>query len=348
MSTWIWGLVLVGAVWLAHWGAEHLADPLKQLRRQWGLTQVAGGAFVGLAAASPEIGINATSAYRGVSDIGLGAMLGSNIVAIPLMVSVAYLATRKARLGAQDGADTSADGDNSEGSEAHQQHRQQRLLRVKREAVSVLALPYLGILALVALLTLPAGWRGLQPIDGWIMLGAYLVFLAQAVVRGRREGQQVDWTKREIGLALAGLLALAVGAYFTVRSTEAIVSALGISRIVGGLFITGTMAAAPEVFATWSLARSGQVTSAITSVVADHAVTMTVAFLPLALVTVPIGDLLLYSVNLGFVALVGALYAGFIHRGAQEHGFSRWEVIALDSTYAIYVIVMLVGVLNVI
>ena len=85
----LWIAVLLAAVWAAHWGAEHLADPLKKLRRQWGFSVAAGGSFVGLAAASPEIGINVTSAIRGVGDIGLGAMLGSNVIAIPIMVTTA-------------------------------------------------------------------------------------------------------------------------------------------------------------------------------------------------------------------------------------------------------------------
>ena len=363
MSTWIWAGVLLAAVWAAHWGAERLADPLKKLRRQWGFSAAAGGAYIGLAAASPEIGINATSAVRGVSDIGLGTMLGSNIIAIPLMVLVAYWASRKERLGdesddgdgesSEDESDARADDDSggssdeTENPEDHERHLRQGILRVKREAVTVLALPYLAILALVAVLTLPARWRGLQPIDGWIMLGAYAVFLAQALLRGRQEGKDVVWSKKEIGLALGGVAALAVGAFFTVRATENLISAFGIPEIIGGLFITATVAALPEVFATWSVTRSGQVTSATTSVIGDHAVTMTVAFLPLALVTVPIQDFQLFWVNLLFVAVVPAAYAALIHWGTQEHGFTVGQVLGLAGIYLLYLGVMLFGVLNV-
>jgi len=102
MTIFLWGIVPLLAVWAAHWGAERLAKPLKKLRQQWGLTEVAGAAFVGIAAASPEIGINTTSAIRGVSDIGLGVMLGSNILAIPLVVTTAYWASRTAKLGSGD------------------------------------------------------------------------------------------------------------------------------------------------------------------------------------------------------------------------------------------------------
>ena len=335
MSAWLWALVLVVAVWAAHWGAEHLAKPLKKLRKQWGFSVAAGGALVGLAAASSEIGINVASAATGVADIGLGTMFGSNVIAIPLMVMTAYIATRSLK---KENAD-----------KGHEQHMKEHLLKVDPSAVTVQAIPYLVIVAIVAILTVPAQWRGLQPIDGWIMLGVYLVYLAQALLRGKKEGEQVEWKKKEIYLAVAGLVALGVGAVFTVRATENIVSALGMSKIVGGLFITAPMAALPEVFATWSVAKSGQITSGVTSVIGDHAVTLTIAFLPLALVTVPVQNFPLFITILSFAGLVGILYAAFIHWGGpgKEHGFRRWQVFAFGALLLIYVAVVVFGVLNI-
>ncbi|MDX5422198.1 MAG: sodium:calcium exchanger [Hymenobacteraceae bacterium] len=335
MSTWLWALVLLAAVWAAHWGAEHLAKPLKKLRKQWGFSVAAGGALVGLAAASPEIGINVASAVTGVADIGLGTMFGSNVIAIPFMVITAYIATRHLK---KENAD-----------KGHEQHVEEHLLKVDPTAVTVQAIPYLVIVAIVAILTVPAQWRGLQPVDGWIMLGVYLVYLAQALLRGKQEGEKVDWKKKEIYLAVAGLAALGLGAFFTVKATENIVAALGISKIVGGLFITAPMAALPEIFATWNVAKSGQITSGVTSVIGDHAVTLTIAFLPLALVTVPVKDLTLYVTVLSFAGLVGILYAAFIHWGGpgKEHGFNRWQVFTLGAVVLVYVGVMLFGVLQV-
>lgn len=282
-----------------------------------------GGAFVRLAAASPEAGINATSAIRGVTDIGLGVTLGSNILAIPLMVTAAYLATRKACIPDHGG---------------HGRHRREHLLAIDPSAVTVQALPYLAIVALFAVLTLPAPWRGLQPVDGWILLGAYAAYLAQALLRGREEGERAYWRRKEVLLAVGGVVALAVGTYFAVQATESIAKAFGLSRIVAGLFITTPVAALPEIFVTWNVARSGQVTSGVTSVMGDHTVTLTVALLHLALVGVPVSNLLLFSVNVAFVALMPALYAAFVHwRGRSEHGFRRWHASAFLGVYLVYV-----------
>lgn len=145
MSNWLWALVLLAGVWAAHWGAEHLAHPLKKLRRQWGFSVAAGGALIGIAAASPEIGINIASASTGVSNIGLDTMMGSNVIAIPLMVMVAYLATRNLKKKHQD--------------KGHEQHLKEHLLKVDPTAVTVQALPYLVIVAVMALLTIPEQWR---------------------------------------------------------------------------------------------------------------------------------------------------------------------------------------------
>lgn len=324
MSAWLWVGVLVAAAWAAHWGADQLLTPLKMLRKQWGLTASAGAAFLAIVTASPEVAINITSAARGVSNIGLGNLLGSNIISIPLMVTIAYFASRK----------------QFKNNPKHQEHLDANLLALNKRSVSVLSLPYLGIIALVAVLTLPKAWRGLQPIDGWIMLGAYAAFLTHAIIKGRKEGEQVEWTQKKIWLSIAGAFAIAAGAFFIVKATENIVSALGISEIVGGLFITGIMTTAPEVFKTWSVVKGGEVTAGTTSVIADNAITMTVAFFPLALVTTPVEDFQLYWVNLAFVGLMPLLYSVFVHQSKQLHGFSKWQIFVFDAAYVAYLLIM--------
>ena len=330
MNSWLWVLVLGLAAWAAHWGADRLLTPLKLLRKQWGLTASAGAAFLALVTASPEVAINITSAARDVSDIGLGNLLGSNIISIPLMVTIAYFASRK----------------QFKNNKEHQEHLDKNILALNKRSVSVLSLPYLGIIALVAILTLPKPWRGLQPVDGWIMLVAYAAFLTHAIIKDKEKGKKVTWNKQQVWLSIAGALAIAVGAFFIVKATENIVSALNISEIVGGLFITGIMTTAPEIFKTWSVVKGGEVTAGTTSVIADNAVTMTVAFFPLALVTTPIEDFELFWVNLAFVGLMPLLYTLFVHQSKELHGFSRWQIFVFDAAYIVYLLVMVFYVLK--
>lgn len=320
MNIWIWGIVLLIAIWAAHWGADQLASPLKKLRKGWGFSGVAGGALVGIATASPELAINITSAAKGVSDIGLGAMLGANLIALPLTLAVGYIAFR-----------TGPD-------------QQSTALPIEEGTVTRHVLPYLAILALVALLTLPPAWRGLQPIDGWILLGAYLAYLAQVLLRGRSEGQPQQWKKKEWLLAAAGICVLAIGAYFTVRSTQQIVSALGISKLVGGIFITGTMSALPEIFSTWSVMRTQQRTAAVTVVLGDLVATMTIAFIPLAIVSTALQNVQLFWVSLVGLAVMAAAFGALI--GVKQPRLRGWKVGIIVGLYLVYVAVALVWVLN--
>lgn len=321
-----WILVLLASVWSAHWGSDQLADPLQKLRLQWGLSEGAGAAFVALATASPEIGTNTASAVRGFSDIGLGNLLGSNIISVPAIVAVAYFANRKHN-------------------NRRQPDKKPKALRIKPEALKVQAIPYILIVILAALLAVPPAWRGLQPIDGWIMLAAYLVYLAQAIFRERRSKQNIQWRKSEIAIALLGVLILGVGAYFIVTATERIVSILGISQLIGGLFITSTLSILPEIFATWKVAQSGQITVATTSVIADNTATMTLALFPLALVSLPIQNISLFTVNLAFVALLAVAYAAFIQWGKRQYSFELREVVSLVGIYVVYLGIMIFGIL---
>lgn len=143
------------------------------------------------------------------------------------------------------------------------------------------------------------------------------------------------------------MVVLALGAYFTVIATQNLVKELGISTIVGGLFITAPVAALPEAFAAWSVARSGQITPALTNIIGDHAMAVTVGFLPLALVGTSIENFHLFWVSFVFVALMPVLYAAFIRWGGSEPGFRRWQVIVLVGTYATYVLIVLFWVLEI-
>ncbi|MDJ0677711.1 MAG: hypothetical protein QNJ36_20400 [Calothrix sp. MO_167.B42] len=96
------------------------------------------------------------------------------------------------------------------------------------------------------------------------------------------------------------------------------------------------------------MAKSGQITAATTSVIADNTATMTLAFFPLALVNLPIQHLLLYVVNLIFVGLLGVAYAAFIYWGKPNYSFSFKEIIGLNAVYLVYLCVMIFGVLKVI
>lgn len=326
MGAWLWMGVLVASVFATWWGAGRMAVLLRMLRRRWGLSEAAGASVIAIATASPEIGVNLAAALRGEGDIGLGNMLGANIVPIPMVLAVAFLASWRR-----------GDRPDNEGGK--------ELLVLQPAAVRVHAWPYVGIVLLVAVLTLPAPWRGLQPVDAWIMIAAYLAYAGQAALRGRTHGEEVDWSAGKIALAAGGAVVLAGAAYTIVIATEHLIRAWGIPAVVGGMFITAPMSVIPEAFATWMVVRQGQQTTAGTEMIADNAVTLTLAFAPLGFVSVVIQDFTLYLVNLGFVLLMPLAYIALARAGTRRLGFALPQILVLLALYAAYVAIAFVFVL---
>ncbi len=308
-------LLLLAGIGGMQWGAARIADVLAQARRGWGLAATAGGAMVGVATALPEISLNVTSVALGWPDIGLGAALGSNLPAIPLVFAVAYASMRWHGSGTGVGTDA------------------QPALAVEAVAVWRLALPYLGSVALVAALTLPAPWEGLQPIDGMILLAVWAAYLAQAMLRGRGPGQAGGPDRRRLAGAALGAAAIAAGAVVAVLGAQPINRALGVSDFAGGLFIVGGLCALPESFSAWRLARSGKATTALSAVLGDGATSISLAFVPLCLAGASVGDKPTYALNLGFVALFVAAYAMLSHRSFGGRRFTGAQVAAMAALY---------------
>jgi cation:H+ antiporter len=320
MSTWFgllgWFAAVVGGILAMNWGAGRACRLLGFLRRIWGLPATAGGVFLGLATASPEISINIASVALGWPDIGLGAALGSNVPALPLIFAIAYLSIRRNRRKADQPIDAP------------------RVPVVASQAVPVQVLPYLLIVALLALLTVPPRWSGLQPIDGVILICAFLLYFAHALMHGR-ERDPCSVPRGEVLGAAAGLVVIAAGAVLAVTAASHIDEALGISDLVGGLYIVGLLCALPESFAAWRLSREGKTTTAVSGAVADGIVSLTIAMLPLCILSTAIGNVPLYLLNLSFISFVLIVYMATSNRFRGQH-LELGRVAVIGAAYGLY------------
>lgn len=339
-TTALWTAALLVAVGAAHWGANRLAPPFEKLRRSLGLSSAAGGALVGLALAFPEVSITTSSVVLGAGDVGLGILVGGSVLSLPLLLSIAYVASRN--LDHERTDDVEADG--------AEQRRVGDALLVEREAGSLTVLPYVGVVLLVVLLSLPAPLRGFQPVDAVVLTATYAVYLGQDLLRGRdpTDAESVDWSAGEFASAALGLVTVLAAAAVIVQSTERLVAALGVSPLVGGLFLTAPLGLAPEAFGTWRVVESGEVTAGSVDVVTDAAVTMTLALVPVGLAGLSISQFGLYRVSIAFAALLPAVYAVFVYWQPEGCGFQAWQVVAFDALYVAYVAVVLGWVLDVV
>jgi cation:H+ antiporter len=153
----------------------------------------------------------------------------------------------------------------------------------------------------------------------------------------------LSWERSEILWTVAGFLVLCAGAYAAIWATENIAKAMGLSEVIGGLFIAAPIASLPEVFEAWSLVRTHQLKSAIMTAIGDHAVTLTLAFLPLSLISTPIDEFRLYWVNLVFVTLMPLLYGQFIIGRRTTPGFKFWQVVVLNAFLLGWIAIVIVA-----
>jgi cation:H+ antiporter len=298
-----WIALVLAGIYAMQWGAGRACGLLGHLRARFGLSAAAGGALMGVATATPEISVNVASVAFGWPDLGLGAALGSNVPALPLVFVLSYLSTRMAARNPAGPAEPPP--------------------RVQPEAVPVQVVPYALVLLLLAALTLPSQLAGLQPVDGIILLCAFAGYFAWTVLsEARGEGTPMPpgaWTR-----ALLALPVIALGAVASVYGARKVGDAFGFSQLVTGLFVIGFLCALPESYAAWGLARKRKATTAVSGAMGDGIVSLTLALIPPAIVGAVVGNVTIYILNLAFIGVVLLAYIAFNRRGrGQELGLGR-------------------------
>jgi cation:H+ antiporter len=327
----LWLALVIVGIGAMQWGASRASDALDAYAGRAGMRGTVAGALLGMATATPEISVNIASVAFGWPDLGLGAALGSNVPALPLIFLLSWLSLRSAhKLG--KAAQAPALKPTSVGTAAVEPP----LPVVAPAAVEVQAVPYLLIVLLLAALTLPPRWAGLQPSDGLFLLAAWGVYLARALLRPRKTpASSHSANKAPIARALLGVPAIALGALASVVAARRLGEAFGASDMVVGLFVIGLLCALPESFAAWRLAREGKTTTAVSTAMADGIVSLSVALIPPALVGAAVGDPALYLVNLIFLVFVLLAYIALNHfRRGQELGVGRVSLFV--GAYAVY------------
>ena len=294
----LWIAMLLAGVYAMQWGASRAVTVLDGLRKSFGLHAAAGGAFMGLATATPEFSVNVASVAFRWPDLGLGAALGSNVPALPFAFLLSWAAVRFRPRAFPRPAPGEVKPETGVGPPPGHTRP-----RIAPDAAAVQAWPYLLVVLLLATLTLPEPWAGLQPVDGAILAAAWLAYMAHAVLRHNREERQPMPAKVGRNLLLAAP-AIGLGAVLAVTGAQRIGQAFEVPDLVSGLFFIGLLCALPESIAAWKLGREAETTFAVSGAMGDGIVSLTLALLPPAIIGASVGDRPLYLLNLGFLAAV--------------------------------------------
>ncbi|PSQ56666.1 cation transporter [Halobacteriales archaeon SW_8_68_21] len=278
-------LLIAGGVALLYAGAELLVSGASDLALAVGLkASTVGVTVVAFATTAPELFVSLLGAVTVSTDIGLGAIVGSNIANIGLVLGVSAL------IRPLDVSDT-----------------------VFRRHV-----PFMIV---AALLLVGLGWDGrIGLVDGVVLLAALVAFTVTLVRRVQRNQSAIseaerdempDAKVRDIAAVVGGIVALVLGSRWLIDGGESLLSAAGFSDIFIGLTVLALGTSLPELAASVVAAVRGEAEFSVGNVVGSNIYNV-LAVIGIVAVVTPIG------VSTGvrgfeFPALLAFTYGGFVY-----------------------------------
>ena len=255
-------LLIAGGVALLYAGAELLVSGASDLAIAVGLkASTVGVTVVAFATTAPELFVSLLGAVTVSTDIGLGAIVGSNIANIGLVLGISAL------IRPLDVSDT-----------------------VFRRHVPFM----IG----AALLLVGLGWDGrIGLVDGVVLLAALAGFTA-TVLRGVQQNQSAiseaqreempDAEARDVAAVVAGIVALVLGSRWLINGGESLLSAAGFSDIFIGLTVLALGTSLPELAASVVAAVRDEAEFSIGNVVGSNIYNV-LAVIGIVAVVTPIG-----------------------------------------------------------
>ncbi len=227
------GWCVLALVFLALGGDSVLKGASGLSRRFHWSPFVTGLLLVAFGTSIPELAVNARAFFTGSQSLALGNAIGSNIVNFGLTLGLAAIVAP---------------------------------LLVRWRALAPLLICLIA--ATIALIAL--GYDGvLSRIEGMIFVLAFVVVVAVAIVRSRRETPEVQeaiaghlTTGDDLALNalrfVVGAVLLYFGAMWLVQHAPIVGTAWGMSPLLTGLIVVAIATALPEAVAAMSAARRGQ------------------------------------------------------------------------------------------
>ncbi|QWC19865.1 calcium/sodium antiporter [Halorubrum sp. 2020YC2] len=255
-------LLIAGGVALLYAGAELLVSGASDLALAVGLkASTVGVTVVAFATTAPELFVSLLGAVTVSTDIGLGAIVGSNIANIGLVLGISAL------IRPLDLSDT-----------------------VFRRHV-----PFMVI---AALLLVGLGWDGrIGLFDGAVLLAALAAFTAavlrnvqrnQSAITDEQRDEMPDARGRDAAMVVGGIVALVLGSRWLIDGGESLLSAAGFSDIFIGLTVLALGTSLPELAASVVAAARGEAEFSVGNVVGSNIYNV-LAVIGIVAVVTPIG-----------------------------------------------------------
>ncbi len=221
-------------------GADWFVDGTSGIARKMGIPQlVVGLTIVSMGTSAPEAAVSITAALKGTAEIGIGNVVGSNILNILIILGLTAIIVPVAI--------------------------QKSTLKVE--------IPYMIAITIVLIFM---GYTGnvVTRLEGgvlWILFLAYLTYLFFMAKKGMEEDREVEKSTLKLILsAVVGVVVIILGSNTTVNAATAIAQAIGLSERFIGLTIVALGTSLPELVTSVTAAVKGNADIAIGNVVGSN------------------------------------------------------------------------------
>lgn len=226
-----WNLILVGAgLVMLFFGAEWLVKGSVTIANKLRMSQlVIGLTIVAFGTSTPELAVSISSATKGISDVALGNVVGSNIANIGLILGLsAFIAP----------------------------------IAVSRKTLRKEIPLMIGISFLLLAVSIDGS---ISFYDGILFVGGILIFTIFSYKTTRKEvvetvisNEKNDSSfSKSIIFIVIGLILLTVGAFFTVDNAVIIAKEIGLSERIIGLTLVAVGTSLPELITSIVAAKRG-------------------------------------------------------------------------------------------
>lgn len=299
----------IGGLVLLYYGAEFLVRGGVQIAKRFQVTPlVIGLTLVAFATSAPELVVSCDAALKGMGDIALGNVIGSNICNIALILGLCAVISP---------------------------------LRVN-ESLFKLDLPLMiGSSVLFALFCLLTG--GIDRIEGALFFAGIITYVTVSIRNARRSGEVVTEVEGDgkplssgvsIVLVLLGLGFLVGGARLLVNSAVCLAELFGVSQAVIGLTIVAIGTSLPELATSVIAALKGERDIAIGNVVGSNIFNV-LAIMGISPLVRPIKAADIQLIDLGVMLFCTLLLYPFLRTGFV---LSRKEGVCLLTVYIGYTV----------
>ncbi|MFC1585314.1 calcium/sodium antiporter [Fibrobacterota bacterium] len=309
----ITALFLISGLMLLYFGAEWLVKGSANLALRAGVSSlVVGLTIVAFGTSAPELVVSIGAGMKGLGDISVGNVVGSNIFNIAVILGISAL-LRPLKINAQ-------------------------LFRVDLSVMIAVSL-------LLWLLLLDSA---IGRIEAAFLAAAVILYIGLTVYLGSRkappstaaEGQKEAQKKRagerpvflEIGLIALGLAALVAGSRFFVKGAVELAQHLGISEAVIGLTIVAAGTSLPELATSIFAAVKGEEDIAVGNIIGSNIFNI-LAILGITGMFAPLSSPGIKAVDMAFMAGTAVVLLPFMRTGFR---LSRIEGILLLAIYVGY------------